>query len=198
MYTSNGRSVHHLDLTSPLALPDFGGFSQVVSMAPGSRIFWTPGQVGISVDGTATPVAAVDDLDLATPPLLAACVADPGESLTARFGHPPGPPRVVITNCEVAGAFEARPPVGDYHDLLNVLGENARWGSRRERARGAGHGTTSHAPQYATWARGCGSRSPHSRRFPTRSVCRSAVGPPKDLENVDHCYRRSSDHRAST
>jgi len=43
------------DLTSPPTLASPNGYSHVASIAPGSRIVWTSGQVPVSVDGTPAP-----------------------------------------------------------------------------------------------------------------------------------------------
>jgi enamine deaminase RidA (YjgF/YER057c/UK114 family) len=40
------------DLNSPSTLPSPNGYSHVASIAPGSRIVWTSGQVPVAVDGT--------------------------------------------------------------------------------------------------------------------------------------------------
>ena len=43
------------DLTSPPTLPSPIGYSHVASIAPGSRIVWTSGQVPVAADGIAAP-----------------------------------------------------------------------------------------------------------------------------------------------
>ncbi|SEF91210.1 Enamine deaminase RidA, house cleaning of reactive enamine intermediates, YjgF/YER057c/UK114 family [Thermomonospora echinospora] len=45
----------HIDLSAPAALPPTAGYSHVASVAPGSRLVWTSGQVPIDADGTVAP-----------------------------------------------------------------------------------------------------------------------------------------------
>ena len=40
------------DLTTPSDLPTPAGYSHVASIAPGSRLVWTSGQVALAADGT--------------------------------------------------------------------------------------------------------------------------------------------------
>jgi enamine deaminase RidA (YjgF/YER057c/UK114 family) len=45
----------HIDLSTPAASPPAAGYSHVASVAPGSRLVWTSGQVPITADGTVAP-----------------------------------------------------------------------------------------------------------------------------------------------
>lgn len=45
----------HIELSSPDMLPAPAGYSHVASVAPGSRLVWTAGQVPVAADGTPAP-----------------------------------------------------------------------------------------------------------------------------------------------
>ncbi|TNY37014.1 RidA family protein [Thermomonospora catenispora] len=45
----------HIELSSPDTLPAPFGYSHVASVAPGSRLVWTAGQIPVAADGTPAP-----------------------------------------------------------------------------------------------------------------------------------------------
>ena len=49
------ESMTAFDLTTPSTLPAAPGYSHVASIAPGSRLVWTAGQVPVTRDGAAAP-----------------------------------------------------------------------------------------------------------------------------------------------
>lgn len=45
----------HIEFSTPATLPPAAGYSHVASVAPGSRLVWTSGQVPVEADGTVAP-----------------------------------------------------------------------------------------------------------------------------------------------
>jgi enamine deaminase RidA (YjgF/YER057c/UK114 family) len=55
MPTVGSPTMAHIELITPLTLPQPNGYSHTASIGPGSRLVWTSGQVPIAADGTPAP-----------------------------------------------------------------------------------------------------------------------------------------------